>query len=168
MYTCSTALSWSNMGPMLSTLSVTLAACSWASQMPLSSSYRGKARCKLCGHAHMRRPRLDWYCLAQECFVSALGCMYANSAFSACMLQLKGKKSPFAPSPDEPQRYASTRLSKRGSSGDLQKRGSVDSTTWQSVSSRQVSLPALTQLMMPTPCNASFPGKAGPIQTLLR
>ena len=80
-------------------------------------------------------------CLLKNASGSASGCSHAPLASHSCMMQLKGKKSPFAPSPDEPQRYVSSRLPKRGSSGDLQRRGSSDSTTWQSAPSRQVKLP---------------------------
>ena len=55
-----------------------------------------------------------------------------------CVVQLKGKKSPFATGPDEQQQqYIRSRLSKRGSSGDLPMRASSDAASWQSAPSRQ-------------------------------
>lgn len=57
---------------------------------------------------------------------------------TVCLVQLKGKKSPFAAGLDEQQQqYIRSRLSKRGSSGDLPKRGSSDTASWQSAPSRQ-------------------------------
>ena len=61
-----------------------------------------------------------------------------SSPGAVCLVQLKGKKSPFAAGLDEQQRqYIRSRLSKRGSSGDLQKRVSSDTASWQSAPSRQ-------------------------------
>ena len=67
------------------------------------------------------------------------------------VLQLKGKKSPFAPMADELQRYIPSRLSTRNGSGDLQKRQGSAETPWQSAPSRQVSPARIVHAPM-TPC----------------